>query len=77
VRVGIHAAEATDMGGDYAGKGVHAAARIAAAAAGGEILVSRATLDSAGETYPPDALRSLEVRGLAEPLAVVALAWQA
>ena len=41
VRIGIHAAEATDRGGDYGGRGVHTTARIAAAAGPGEIIASR------------------------------------
>ncbi len=40
VRIGIHAGEATRRGQDYGGGEVHKAARIAALAEGGEILVS-------------------------------------
>jgi class 3 adenylate cyclase len=76
VRVGIHSAEATDLGGDYAGKGVHAAHRIAAAAGGGEILVSRAALDTAGDTFPIEATRALGLKGFAEPVEVVVIAWE-
>ncbi len=44
VRIGLHEAEATAIGGDYAGLGVHEAARVGAAAGAGEILVSRSTV---------------------------------
>src|SRR5205085_3222035 len=40
VRIGVHAADATRRGRDYSGAEVHKAARIAAAAEGGEILAS-------------------------------------
>ena len=43
VRVGIHTGHAVPAGGGYTGLGVHRAARICAAAAGGQVLVSQAT----------------------------------
>ncbi len=43
VRIGIHFASAQQVGSNYRGKGVHEAARIAALAEGGEILVSQET----------------------------------
>jgi class 3 adenylate cyclase len=59
VRIGIHAARAMVGGGEYQGAGVHVAARIGAAAAGGEILASletaRAAGVAAGETRDADA----------------------
>jgi class 3 adenylate cyclase len=76
VRIGIHAAEATDVGGDYAGKGVHAAARIAAAAGGGEIFVSRSTLDTTSNSFAIDDTRTLELKGIAEPVEVATIAWR-
>ena len=45
VRIGLHSAEATRTRGDYEGAGVHAAARIAALANGGEVLASQETVD--------------------------------
>ena len=35
IRIGLHEAEATQLGENYRGKGVHTAARIGALAAGG------------------------------------------
>jgi predicted ATPase/class 3 adenylate cyclase/DNA-binding CsgD family transcriptional regulator len=43
VRIGIHTGQAVRAGGGYAGLAVHRAARICAAAAGGQVLVSQAT----------------------------------
>ncbi|MEX0789294.1 MAG: adenylate/guanylate cyclase domain-containing protein [Actinomycetota bacterium] len=43
VRMGIHTGDGRLVGGDYRGMDVHRAARIAAAAVGGQILVSAAT----------------------------------
>ena len=75
VRIGIHAAEATDRGGDYGGRGVHATARIAAAAGPGEIIASREALDAAHDTFRAHNERPLEVRGLAQPITVVTVDW--
>ncbi|MGY1618119.1 hypothetical protein ACI797_15370 [Geodermatophilus sp. SYSU D00691] len=43
VRMGLHSGEATVVGGSYVGLAVHRAARIAASAAGGQVLLSDAT----------------------------------
>jgi class 3 adenylate cyclase/tetratricopeptide (TPR) repeat protein len=43
VRIGIHTGQAVPAGGSYTGLAVHRAARICAAAAGGQVLVSQAT----------------------------------
>jgi len=44
VRIGLHASDATHVGGNFRGKGVHEAARIAARGDGGEILASPDTI---------------------------------
>ena len=75
VRIGIHAAEASRSGTDYAGTGVSLAARIGAAANGSEILVSRSTLDAAPRSFPVTAERTLELKGIAEPTDVVSIGW--
>jgi class 3 adenylate cyclase len=41
VRIGVHTSDATQVGTNFTGKGVHEAARIAGLAQGGEILASR------------------------------------
>ena len=74
VRIGIHADQARSRVGTYTGSGVHRAARIAAAAAGGEILVSQATLSGANG-YDLIEKRSLQLKGFRDPLPVVQVAW--
>jgi class 3 adenylate cyclase len=73
VRVGAHEAEATRSVDDYGGRGVHEAARIAALASGGEVLVSIQTVESAGSRHPVTETRSAELKGLAEPVVIASL----
>jgi class 3 adenylate cyclase len=75
VRIGIHLSPATDRRGDYIGRGVHTAARIAAAAEAGEIVASRDALSAAGGGLPITNHRALELKGLAEPVAVATVEW--
>lgn len=76
VRIGLHAAEASRVGGDYEGAGVHAAARIGAIAEGGEVLASVDTLEGldAPTTGEP---RDVSLKGLAKPVRVVTVDWRA
>jgi class 3 adenylate cyclase len=76
VRIGIHAAEVTEREGDYGGKGVHVAARIAGAAGGGEIVASRETAEAAGPDLSTSATRPLELKGLGAPVEVVTVDWR-
>jgi predicted ATPase/class 3 adenylate cyclase len=55
VRMGVHTGEATVAGDGYIGLAVHRAARIAAAAAGGQVLVSETTAALAGDELPDGA----------------------
>lgn len=48
VRVGVHTGEALGIDGDYFGHSVNTAARLAAAAGGGQVLVSDAVIQSLG-----------------------------
>lgn len=75
VRIGIHEAEATVRGHDFAGVGVHAAARIAALAEGGQILVSRDTLP-ASLRFPVGEGRTVELKGVSQPIEVVPVEWR-
>jgi class 3 adenylate cyclase len=78
VRIGMHAAEATSVGGDYAGLGVHQAARVSSLAAGGEILITTETVDAAGPMpYVLTDERTVELKGIAHPVQVVAIDWKA
>lgn len=74
VRIGIHFASAQQVGDNYRGKGVHEAARIAGAAEGGEILVSRETAE--GTSYKVSTPRSVALKGLSEPMDVVTIVWR-
>jgi class 3 adenylate cyclase len=76
VRIGIHTAEAMDLEGDYRGKGVHTAARIAAAAGADEVLVSRAALDGLDDQVATSDARALELKGFAEPVEVATVDWR-
>jgi len=73
VRIGLHASDATQVRGDYRGKGVHEAARIAALGGAGEIVASVATV---GESHRTSGLRRVTLKGLSEPIAVVSVDWR-
>jgi class 3 adenylate cyclase len=75
VRIGLHTAEATERQGDYAGKGVHETARIAASAGPGEIVASEVALAAAGGHFAVEDERSLSLRGLSAPLTVATVRW--
>jgi YVTN family beta-propeller protein len=65
VRMGIHTGEASAEDGTYIGVAVHRAARVAAAAHGGQVLLSNATAGVVADELPEDvALRDLGVHPL-------------
>jgi class 3 adenylate cyclase len=76
VRIGVHAAVASRSGGAYRGKGVHEAARIAAAAEAGEILASRASLGTLASQFSASPPRAIRLRGLSQPVEVVTIEWR-
>jgi class 3 adenylate cyclase len=76
VRIGLHAAEATVIADDYAGLGVHEAARVGGAADGGEILVTTETLEGGTIPFPATDEREMALKGLAEPVRVVTIEWR-
>ena len=55
---------------------MHAAARIAALAEGGEILASRETVESGSPGITLSAPRSVTLKGLSEPIEVVTVGWR-
>jgi len=73
VRIGLHASDAQQVGANFRGKGVHEAARIAALASGGEILASVGTI---GPEHPTSGARSVQLKGLTEPMEIVAVDWR-
>ena len=77
VRVGLHTAEATIQGSDYAGQGVHIAARVGDVGEREEIVVSAAALDAAGTIrFPVSNPRSVSLKGVSEPVDVHTIDWQ-
>lgn len=76
LRIGIHTAAANERQGDYSGKGVHAASRVASAAGPDEIFVSRDALDAAGTAFDVHHRRVLELKGLVDPVEVGSINWQ-
>jgi class 3 adenylate cyclase len=76
VRIGLHVAKATREGADWSGLGVHAAARIGALAEAEEILLSTETAEVAGPAHRFSEPRSVTLKGLSEPIAVVAVDWR-
>jgi class 3 adenylate cyclase len=79
VRIGAHAGSAFKTGAsftDYGGQSVHVAARIGAAAAGGEVLVSRETLDGVEAAFRLSEPRVTSLKGFEEPMEVVSVDWR-
>lgn len=73
VRIGVHSSDATQVGTNFTGKGVHEAARIAALAEGGEILASRHTVTPRYSASEP---RLVTLKGIAEPMEIVSVEWR-
>ena len=77
VRMGLHTGEATQEAGDFMGRSVIVAARIAAQAQGGEILVSplvRELTDSAGE-FSFEEGREVSLKGLSGRYRLFGVRW--
>jgi class 3 adenylate cyclase len=74
VRIGLHAAEASRRGADYSGTGVNVAARVAAIAEGGQIVVTTASLGAAPEIGTSD-VRGVALKGIGEPVEVATVTW--
>ena len=65
VRIGMHVGEVIEEEGDFFGRSVILAARIAAQARGGEVLISEALRETGAEVIECDEGRELELKGLA------------
>jgi class 3 adenylate cyclase len=76
IRIGVHSDGALQTGENYRGKGVHAAARIGAAAGGREILASHATVGELPQFEVTDP-RSIALKGFKDPVDVCSVRWQA
>ena len=62
-RIGIHAGEVIYRDGDYFGREVNQAHRVAARAAGGEVLVTRAVVDASGRHLAFDRIGEVRLKG--------------
>ena len=76
VRIGVHASEATAVGDDYAGIGVHLAARVGGLAEGGEIVVTSSTIEREAVPFPTEAEREVSLKGIADRVRVVSVRWR-
>jgi class 3 adenylate cyclase len=76
VRIGLHCGEAAHKGSAYEGIQVHQAARIGALAEGEQILVSKGSYLDSSTPYPISEARSVNLKGIAEPVEVVAIDWR-
>ncbi len=77
IRIGLHTTAATRQGGNYQGRGVHVAARIGAAAASEEILVSSTALGGMSSVrFGLSDPRQLTLKGVDEPIEVRSVNWR-
>jgi class 3 adenylate cyclase/tetratricopeptide (TPR) repeat protein len=77
VRIGVSGGEATEENGDYFGDPVIEAARLCAAANGGQILASDVVRAMVGRHAPVElvSIGELELKGLPDPVPVVEVRW--
>jgi adenylate cyclase len=69
-RIGVHRGEALYREGDYYGRDVNMAARVAARAGAGEVLVTRSVADVAGRHLELEFVGEARLKGFAEPAAL-------
>jgi adenylate cyclase len=75
VRIGIHSGTVVNRSGDFFGRNVAVAARVAALADGGQILATVATVDAAGDERTVRDLGEQSLKGIREPVRVVEVPW--
>ena len=75
VRIGVHLDDANYLAGDYHGHGVHVAARIGGQAQGGEVLVSRETLEAVNPTVRIGEPRTPPLKGVSDTVELVPVIW--
>jgi adenylate cyclase len=66
-RIGLHFGEVVYRDGDYYGREVNLAARVAARAAGGEVLVTRPVVEGSGSHLEFDIIGEVRLKGFSEP----------
>jgi adenylate cyclase len=65
-RIGLHCGEAIYRDGDYFGREVNQAARVAARAAGGEVLVTRPIVEAAGPHLAFERIGEVRLKGFSD-----------
>jgi adenylate cyclase len=75
-RIGIHSGNAIYRDGDYYGRDVNIASRVATRAAGGEVLVTRPAVERAGPHLEFERIAEVRLRGFTD-LTEIFLARQA
>jgi class 3 adenylate cyclase len=78
IRIGLHAGEAVRNADAFFGRAVYKAARVAAQAQGGEIVVSGLfrELPEDAEEFRFHSRRQVELKGLGDPCEIYSVAWQ-
>jgi class 3 adenylate cyclase len=71
----VHVDEADYLAGDWHGHGVHLAARIGAQAQGGELLISRETLEEVGPAITVGEPRTARLKGVSHPVELFPVIW--
>jgi adenylate cyclase len=66
-RIGIHSGVALYRDGDYYGRDVNIASRVAARSAGGEVLVTRPVVEAAGSHLDFERIAEIKLKGFSEP----------
>jgi adenylate cyclase len=66
-RIGIHYGDALYRDGDYYGRDVNIASRVAARSAGGEVLVTRPVVEHAGSHLEFDRIAEVRLKGFRQP----------
>ena len=66
-RIGIHYGHAIYRDGDYYGRDINIAARVAARSAGGEVLVTKSVVEHAGSHLEFDRIAEVRLKGFNEP----------
>ena len=69
-RIGIHYGRAIYRDGDYFGRDINIAARVAARSAGGEVLVTKPVVEHAGSHLEFDRIAEVQLKGFTEPTEV-------
>ena len=75
VRIGLHDTQASTRAIDFAGRGVHEAARIGSLAGGGQILASVDTVQNAATRFSVSTPRSVTLKGVSQPVELVTIEW--